>query len=48
MIDHMNPIKAVAKPKPPMTTDKSILEAIKKIKYQGKSKKIAEELISSL
>ena len=28
--------------------DKSNLEAIKKIKYQGKSKKIAEELISSL
>ena len=28
--------------------DKSNLEAIKKLKYQGKSKKIAEELISSL
>ena len=28
--------------------DKSNLEAIKKIKYLGKSKKIAEELISSL
>ena len=28
--------------------DKSNLEAIKKIKYQGKSKKIAEELINSL
>ena len=28
--------------------DKSNLENIKKIKYQGKSKKIAEELISSL
>ena len=28
--------------------DKSNLEAVKKIKYQGKSKKIAAELISSL
>tara|TARA_B100000029_G_scaffold368191_1_gene361713 strand:+ start:354 stop:779 length:426 start_codon:yes stop_codon:yes gene_type:complete len=28
--------------------DKSNLESIKKIKYQGKSKKIAEELINSL
>ena len=28
--------------------DKSNLEAIKKIKYQGKSKKISQELISSL
>ena len=28
--------------------DKSNLEAIKKLKYQGKSKKISEELISSL
>jgi len=28
--------------------DKSNLEAVKKIKYQGKSKKIATELISSL
>ena len=28
--------------------DKSNLESIKKIKYQGKSKKIAEELIGSL
>ena len=28
--------------------DKSNLESIKKLKYQGKSKKIAEELISSL
>ena len=28
--------------------DKSNLEAIKKIKYQGKSKKIAAELINSL
>ena len=28
--------------------DKSNLEAVKKLKYQGKSKKIAEELISSL
>ena len=28
--------------------DKSNLEAIKKLKYQGKSKKIAESLISSL
>ena len=28
--------------------DKSNLEAVKKIKYQGKSKKISQELISSL
>ena len=28
--------------------DKSNLESLKKVKYQGKSKKIAEELISSL
>jgi len=28
--------------------DKSNLENIKKIKYQGKSKKIAQELINSL
>ena len=31
-----------------VNNDKSNLESIKKLKYQGKSKKIAEELISSL